>query len=426
MEASVVEGGYPANSGADPALDERLVAPEDVGYKPADARFVEAKLKELLRSLRGYQTLRRPEPPAPPDATPPSSSSRLIYVNAAAAAPGDGKAWATAWSSLTAAIEDAARDGAEIRVAAGTYTPSKADRAASFVLRPGVKLLGGYDARDGTRDPARHLTVLSGEIGDPAKTEDNAYHVLVGANGAVVDGFTITGGYADEVGYDGKGGGLINYRRGPQDRPNGPRITGYSTEVRNCIFARNYARDGGAVYNYDRGRPRFVRVVFRDNRAENGGAVVDRVGVQATYEDCEFTGNSAHWRAGAAYFDYGARPTITGTRFHGNFTKGHGGAIYSASRASQLENTVVSLDRCRFENNTASGDGGAAAFDDSSVARVTDCQFVTNRALGHGGAMAATNRSSLEASKLRFAGNSAGSGPADVYREATRMLRLNQ
>jgi hypothetical protein len=140
------------------------------------------------------------------------------------------------------------------------------------------------------------------------------------------------------------------------------------------------------------------------------------------YQDCEFRGNRARWQGGAAYFDYGARPSITGTRWQSNFARGHGGAIYSASRASQLENTVVTLERCRFEDNTAWGDGGAAAFDDASVARATTCQFVINRALGRGGALAVTNRSSLEVNGVRFGANSAPNGP-DVYRDPARAVR---
>jgi hypothetical protein len=54
------------------------------------------------------------------------------------------------------------------------------------------------------------------------------------------------------------------------------------------VFTGNYAREGGAVYSYDRAKPRFIHCSFRANSALNGGAVLDRVGVEAVYEDCNW------------------------------------------------------------------------------------------------------------------------------------------
>ncbi len=399
VESSIVEGGYPGASSTDPHLNASHVASTGEGYKPGDPRFTEATLPALLQTLAKWRATgpaeRRPPGP-PPLAAAPEPSNRVIYVNARRTPGGDGTSWNTAFSSLTAALENAARDAAEIWVAAGTYTPSPSDRSASFTLSPNVRLYGGFTGVETAltqRDHRKNVTILSGEIGAPGKREDNSHHVLTGANGAIVDGFTITAGYADGPGYDGKGGGLINYRRAPQDRPNLPRITGYSTEVRNCLFTANYARDGGAVYSYDRAKPKFVRTVFHNNSAINGGAVLDRVGVETTFEECEFTSNSARWRGGALYFDYGSRPKIQNSVFRQNATQGHGGAIYSLSRASQLENTVVTVSTSRFERNTAEGDGGAANFDDSTVATVEGCTFTANQAKGSGGDIATTNRS---------------------------------
>lgn len=60
------------------------------------------------------------------------------------------------------------------------------------------------------------------------------------------------------------------------------------------------------------------------------------------------------------------------------------GAAFCVSRASQLENTVVTLADCRFEANTAKGNGGGAAFCDSSISRVQNCTFTGNQAGGEG------------------------------------------
>jgi autotransporter family porin len=425
VEDSVVQGGYAGASAADPGLNESGVAATDVGYKPGDPRFTESKLADLLETLSRYQR-RAPAEPAGPGrraATTealPASSDRVVYVNGARPEKGDGRSWTSAYSSLQAALEDAVHDGAAIWVAAGVYKPSASDRSASFILRPGVSLYGGFTGRETRleeRDWTRNATILSGDIGVPGKRADNSYHVLIGANGAVLDGFTITGGYADGTGYDGKAGGMINYRRGSQRRPNLPVISGYSPEVRNCTFTGNYARDGGAVYNYDRGKPKFLHCVFLRNQAGNGGAVLDRVGVEAVYEDCQFTSNASRWRGGAAYFDYGARPVLKRCTFTGNSTSGHGGAVFSVSRASQLENTLMTFSDCRFDANTARGDGGAAAFHDGSLATLQGCSFSGNKAGRNGGAVAVTSRSSLQTKDNTFAGNTAGKAENDVYND---------
>lgn len=364
----------------------------DPGYRAG--RFTEAQLPQLLAELKPYQPSPAREPlAAGPEAIP--SSERIVYADAAAAAPGDGRSWATAYASLPAAIADAGKDGAEVRMAAGTYKLG-GDRSASFVLRPGVRLCGGYAG--GVRDVAKHKTVLDG---------NHAYHVVTGASGAVLDGLTITGGQADGAGYDGKGGGLVNYKRGPQGRPNSEAMTGFAMQIRQCTFANNSARDGGAVYSYDRARPVFTDCVFAGNRADNGGAVLDRVGVESVFKNCEFSGNTARWRGGAVYFDYGSRPKLDGCVFRQNTAGAHGGGSFSVSRASQLENTVASFTACRFEANAAKGDGGAAAFCDSSIGVVQNCAFADNRA-GRKGADLYTDATSSSGETAPAAGAERG------------------
>jgi predicted outer membrane repeat protein len=370
----------------------------DAGHRPG--LFTEAQLPQLLRDLNPYQ-VRAPRSPSQKSTEQIPSSSRVVYADLAAAPEGGGQSWATAHTSLQAAIDDAGQDGAEVRVAAGTYRLGS-DRTTSFVLRPGVRVLGGY--RGDVRDPEKTPTVLDG---------NRAYHVVIGANGTTLDGLTITGGHADGAGYDGKGGGLITYRRAPQDRPGSPNVTGFAMTINRVTFTHNYARDGGAIYSYDRAKCVFTACIFSGNRAENGGAVLDRVGVESIFKDCEFTGNSAQWHGGAGYFDYGARPRMTGCVFRRNTAGGHGGAIFSASRASQLESTVVALTDCRLEGNTAKGYGGAANFHDNSVAAIANCTFGPNTAGLKGDAVALTGNSSWQS------GSSALTGPG-VYQAPAR------
>jgi ribonuclease BN (tRNA processing enzyme) len=128
------------------------------------------------------------------------------------------------------------------------------------------------------------------------------------------------------------------------------------------------------------------------------------------FKSCQFTGNTAKWRGGAAYFDYGSRPTLTDCVFRDNTTDGHGGAIFSCSRASQLENTIVACTGCRFEENSAKGYGGAANFHDSSIGILQKCTFTGNKSGLKGNAIAVTSNSTLQAQ-----GNTVAAG--DVFQE---------
>ena len=132
--------------------------------------------------------------------------------------------WATAATSLQDALELAV-SGDEVWVAQGTYTPdpdataTDYDRDASFILREGLRLYGGFDGTELTdadrdqRDYANNLTILSGDLlgddqtrragqtGFQRQPHDNAYHVLIAAAADVwIDGFTVSGGQADGTG----------------------------------------------------------------------------------------------------------------------------------------------------------------------------------------------------------------------------------
>ena len=66
--------------------------------------------------------------------------------------------------------------------------------------------------KDLVQDILANETILSGNIANLDIDTDNVYHVVTGSgtnNTAVLDGFTVQGGYADEAtGDHNKGGGL--------------------------------------------------------------------------------------------------------------------------------------------------------------------------------------------------------------------------
>ncbi|MCP5110285.1 MAG: DUF1565 domain-containing protein, partial [bacterium] len=344
------------------------------------------------------------------------------YVNAAnTKGPWDGDSWQTAFRKLERALA-VAGPAAEIWVAAGTYRPiTSADRTESFRLSMGVRLLGGFTGSEtdtGQRNWDKNVTILSGDIGVAGDRDDNSYHVLVGANDAWVDGFTITGGNANGEERHAKGGGMINYRPGAQRGPRAP-ATGLSPTLSNTKFVANHAIEGGAVYNYDRGSPVFENVTFERNQAENGGAVVDRVGVMSKYSKCAFTGNRAVWRGGALYLDYGSRPEIDASSFTGNISGGHGGGVYLLSRASQLEHTAPVITGSTFSNNRAKARGGAISNYDNSLLEVRDSVFRDNQAGGGGNAVSTDYRAETTLSGCQLAG-----GKTSVASDASSTVHI--
>jgi len=159
------------------------------------------------------------------------ASGKVVYVDDDGTLPGDGKSWATAFKYLRNGLGNA-RSGDVIRVAEGIYKPTdynqppvppppppppppgssngqdiaamSDDRTATFQLRNGVVIEGGYDGLGGPDPNARDIelyeTILSGDIGIPGDISDNSFHIVTGSwtySTAVLDGFTITGGNAN-------------------------------------------------------------------------------------------------------------------------------------------------------------------------------------------------------------------------------------
>src|SRR4051812_6008237 len=87
----------------------------------------------------------------------PSADAATLYVNAVAAGPGTGASWATAFPSLQQGLA-AAGSGDEVWVAGGVYHPAARPtfptegRQASFVLKAGVAIYGGFAGSETSKD----------------------------------------------------------------------------------------------------------------------------------------------------------------------------------------------------------------------------------------------------------------------------------
>src|SRR3954451_23037866 len=96
----------------------------------------------------------------------PLRAAGVIYVVPGGAGAQTGADWASA-KDLQAALQSAA-SGDQIWVKAGNYTPTTGtDRSATFQLKSGVALYGGFAGVEtalNQRDPDTHVSTLSGDL----------------------------------------------------------------------------------------------------------------------------------------------------------------------------------------------------------------------------------------------------------------------
>jgi len=334
----------------------------------------------------------------------------VLYVDADAPGANNGSGWADAFKCLQDVLA-AAADGTEIRVAQGAYRPDRGtgitpgDRQATFHLKNGVAIKGGY-AGFGTPHPdARDIevyeTILSGDIAgndvdvnDPEKLgreltrSENSYRVVTGSQTdatAIIDGFSITGGYAN---YDDfsqcNGAGMFNVHGSPT--------------VLNCTFIANFAGNGdggglgGAMYNYH-GSPTLTNCRFIYNASialdggEGAGGAMSNWSSNPTLTNCIFTGNIAG-RDGGAMWNYESNPVLVNCIFSGNLAREGGSGSFGGGMWNY--NGSASLINCTFAGNTARssqiGSGGGGIWAAQGNVTLINCTFNGNVA-GRGGAI---------------------------------------
>ncbi len=188
---------------------------------------------------------------------PRSPADQILYVS-----PGGNGSCITSWVNaceLQTAL-GAAVPGDELWVQAGTYKPTTgSDRTATFTLKSGVSLYGGFNGTESLREQRNwvtQVTTLSGDIGAAGNNADNSYHVVTGSGGdrtALLDGFTVAGGNANGADPHNRGGGMYNY--------------GGSPSIANAIFSSNTAIYGGGMFNDNSSSPSLVNVTFSGNTA---------------------------------------------------------------------------------------------------------------------------------------------------------------
>ncbi|MFC1582849.1 hypothetical protein ACFL4W_04855, partial [Planctomycetota bacterium] len=317
---------------------------------------------------------------------------KLVFVDLDAAGLDNGTSWADAYPDLTDALWTEG-PWTEYWVAEGTYYPkwdsggaaAAPIQEATFALMDTSGVFGGFDGTETERSERNfdtNITVLSGDI-DLNDTLDanNAYTVVVAADQAVLNGFTITNGFGDtagtvEVTY---GAGLF--------------LMDCDMTIQNCVFEENQAGNGGgALMIWDAGAsafpaPQIKNCIFRNNvgGTDIGGAVTCYNETQPVFTNCTFEDNSAPASNGGVIGFWGVGIpasilTVTGCVFDGNTDLGAGGALF-------FRNCTANILGSAFESNsTASGYGGAINFYNADTT-IRNCVFTDNMAFSGGGAV---------------------------------------
>ena len=320
------------------------------------------------------------------------AASGVLYAAPNGLTNGACDSWANA-CTLEYALGTVAASGDEIWVMQGVHYPTTStDRTISFQLITGVGVYGGFDGTETSldqRNPATNLTTLSGDIGTIGIHTDNSYHVVVGSGtiaSAVLDGFTITGGYADGVGRQLDGGGMLN-------------DTGSPTLI-NVTFSGNMATSGGGMENYNNSHPTLSNVTFRDNTASDYGGGLLNYRSNPTLTNVIFSGNAAD--NGGGLYNYQSSPSLTDVTFSGNTTtRENGGGLYNYQSSPSLTDMI-------FNGNTAENGGGMYNYYDSSPS-LTNVTFSGNTAVLAGGGMY-NWRSNTSLTDVTFSGNTADVG----------------
>ena len=291
----------------------------------------------------------------------------IRYAAPSAVGNGDCSSWANA-CTLQNALSGAV-SGDEIWVKEGAHYPGT-NRTATFTLKNGVTLYGGFAGTETSRNQRNwqtHKTILSGDIDHNDINADgnniaetwndiqgnNAYHVVTGGGAdstAVLDGFIITAGQANDPSSDYGGGGMYNISSRPTLRnlifSGNSAIWGggmynrsgsYPT-LTNAAFSGNSADNGGGMYNYS-SSPALTNVAFSGNSATNDGGGMVNGNSNPTLTNITFSGNSAI--NGGGMDNYNGNPTLTNITFSGNSAINGGGMYNSSSSNPTLTNVIM-------------------------------------------------------------------------------------
>jgi hypothetical protein len=356
-----------------------------------------------------------------------AACSGIVYVDAASTAlTPDGCSWTTAFPTLQDALAVAA-SGDQIWVADGTYYPDEGggesdnDRYAMFDIPDGIALYGGFSGGETqlsqrNLNPATNNTILSGEIGTPDIYADNSYHVVHITSiltTTVLDGFTVTRGYANGGGDDDFGGGvyivdsssalhltnlLVTDNRAPSAAGGGMFLSTNdgspisAPQLSASSFTYNLAARGGGLFSQN-SDPVLNEVIFANNQATNGAG--GGMNIQTVND-----------------FDPPANLNLRNVIFFKNHGTGGGGMF--------IGNSTGTLENVTFSRNNSDRRGGGLLVEVSSPT-LTNVTFYKNISVdtgddpkGGGGMTMITSNAVLN--NVTFSGNNSQVVGGDAIR----------
>ena len=306
----------------------------------------------------------------------PVAAGRIRYVTQGGT--GDGTSWTNASGDIQRMIDDLADNNpgglpGEVWIAKGEYEPqtqliSNASYSASFRMRDGISVYGGFEGGETSKTARTMKTKPEGEEAMPWEFEhttvlkaayydrknltlngnkwtltSDSRHVVWFApmqdedpftQVTTLDGVTIMGGYAQG------GTGLDDFYT---DRGAGVYMDGENAYLTNCTVTENNATgNGGGVYLRN-GRVQ-SSLIYNNNSDQNGGGVY--VDDQGLVHRSMLANNSARNGAGV-YLDNSDEAQllpeylILSTCVVSNNTASGNGAVYCNQGGVLLQNTIV-------------------------------------------------------------------------------------
>ena len=319
------------------------------------------------------------------------SYAAIIYVDNKATGANNGSSWVNAYTTLQAGI-NAATSSDQVWVGSGTYNELRTGNATgSLALKANVPVYGGfkgnvlgtgYETALSQRDWFTNIAIIDGTNGRGAGLK--AYHVVTGAAGATIDGFTIQNGDATgATAVDKRGGGVY--------------VNNASITMTNCIIQNNAADNAGAGAYINVSASVISRCIFKNNTARvntaNGyggaGMCLDTAPGNPTVTNCIFYGNQITGSAGGGggLLIYGAiSPIIQNCTFTANIcpapqtppgpgtgTAGGGGAMHVAGGATPTVRNCIFWGDSTSPEVTANTLGNPASADNAVLPTLTNC-----------------------------------------------------